>query len=160
MSKIYISYFYQIRFFKPYMIPLSTAVWDPKWFHDFKDTKYIFRDKNGVYNGVRVGKLAPKEHDDGRCRGRENCNPPDPDNCNFLKYYREQLDAIDFQWFLGRLDALGQHLKSKAGFSEEPVLVLIVYEAPSNPCSERGVLQQWFHDNGYELEELNPKEFV
>lgn len=31
--KILISYFYQIRFFKPNMIPLSTAAFDPKWFH-------------------------------------------------------------------------------------------------------------------------------
>lgn len=31
--KIYTSYFYQIRFFKPNMIPLSTAKYDPSWFH-------------------------------------------------------------------------------------------------------------------------------
>ena len=27
------SYFYQIRFFRPDMIPLSTARFDPSWYH-------------------------------------------------------------------------------------------------------------------------------
>ena len=30
---------------------------------------------------------------------------------------------------------------------------LIVYESPTNPCSERVILQQWLHDNGIECEE-------
>ena len=34
--KIYISYFYAVRFFKPYQIPMSTAVWDPKWWRGVK----------------------------------------------------------------------------------------------------------------------------
>ena len=32
--KIRISYFYQVRNFKPNMIPMSTAISDPAWFHD------------------------------------------------------------------------------------------------------------------------------
>lgn len=31
--KILTSYFYQIRNFKPYQIPLSTAISDPAWYH-------------------------------------------------------------------------------------------------------------------------------
>ena len=38
--KIYTSYFYQIRFFKPNMIPLSTAKYDPSWFHKGLGWKY------------------------------------------------------------------------------------------------------------------------
>ena len=34
--KIMTSYFYAIRFFKPNMIPISTAKWDPKWYHQNK----------------------------------------------------------------------------------------------------------------------------
>ena len=41
--KLALSYFYQIRNFKHYMIPVSTAVWDPQWFHIDKTTK-IFKD--------------------------------------------------------------------------------------------------------------------
>ena len=37
------------------MIPVSTAMWDPKWFHDFTgDEDYIFKDKRGIYNGIRA----------------------------------------------------------------------------------------------------------
>ena len=39
---------------------------------------------------------------------------------------------------------LGERIKSKLGFSEEPEIVLLVHEAPSNPCSERTVLQDFF----------------
>lgn len=31
--KFYISYFYAVRFMKPNTVALSTAMWDPKWFH-------------------------------------------------------------------------------------------------------------------------------
>ena len=51
--KVLITYFYNIRFLKQNQIPVSTAMWDPKWYHDFKDKDYIFKDKNGVYNGDR-----------------------------------------------------------------------------------------------------------
>ena len=49
--KLRLSYFYQIRNFKPNMIPMSTALSDPAWYHDFKDKDYIFArlsDKNVV----------------------------------------------------------------------------------------------------------------
>jgi len=32
--KVRISYFYQIRNFKTNMIPMSTALSDPAWYHD------------------------------------------------------------------------------------------------------------------------------
>ena len=49
--KLAISYFYQIRFFKPYMIPVSTAHWDPAWYHDWAGAAHVFVDKRGVING-------------------------------------------------------------------------------------------------------------
>ena len=61
--KLAISYFYQIRFFKPYMIPVSTAVSDPQWYHNFQDKNYIFLDKRGVANGFRCELL----HGDETC---------------------------------------------------------------------------------------------
>ena len=63
--KVATSYFYQIRFFKPNMIPVSTAMWDPKWFHNFKNQYHVFKDRNGVYNGLRYPALSPK----GECEG-------------------------------------------------------------------------------------------
>ena len=34
MTNFYISYFYQIRNMKHNTLPVSTAMWDPKWFHE------------------------------------------------------------------------------------------------------------------------------
>ena len=42
--KLAISYFYKIRFFQPWMIPISTAAWDPKYYHDNKGKDYLFVD--------------------------------------------------------------------------------------------------------------------
>ena len=39
---IYISYFYNIRFFPKNLIPISTAMWDPKWYHNFKSDDTVF----------------------------------------------------------------------------------------------------------------------
>ena len=59
--KIYTSYFYKIRFFKPNMIPISTAMWDPKWYHANQKQDHWFVDKNGVINGLRASVFAPGE---------------------------------------------------------------------------------------------------
>lgn len=158
MIKVYTSYFYQIRFFKPNMIPISTAVWDPKWFHPYNDRNGIFKDKNNVYNGIRSRLLHPGKECDGMCAGPENCiakyGQAEPDKCDFLKTYREQLNKIDCNKLMQDLEDYAYKIKEKEGFEEEPVIVLIVYEVPSNPCSERVVLQEWFNKNGIECKEL------
>lgn len=59
--KIYTSYFYQVRNFPINTVAFSTAMWDPKWFHDFKDRKYKFKDKRGIWNGLRATPLVPGE---------------------------------------------------------------------------------------------------
>ena len=38
---------------------------------------------------------------------------------------------------------------------EEIIIVLIVYETPTNPCSERKPLQDYFNDHGVECKELD-----
>ncbi len=69
--KLYTSYFYQVRFFRPNMVPLSTAIWDPKWYHDGKDHAYTFIDKNGVINGIRCEALHPGTSCSGLCHGAD-----------------------------------------------------------------------------------------
>ena len=56
--KVAISYFAQLRNFKPNMIPVSTAAFDPKWYHDYKGPKQVFYDKKGVINGARCELLV------------------------------------------------------------------------------------------------------
>ena len=150
--KIYTSYFYQLRFFTPNMIPVSTAVWDPKWYHDFKGQGYVFVDKRGVVNGLRAEALHPAKDLDGECHGREGCTQQ-PSSCRFLKAYREQLSRIDTLECVRRLYKLGQKLKSVIQFDGDPVIVLMVHEARTNPCSERGPLQDWLNSYGFKCEE-------
>ncbi len=148
------SYFYQIRFFTRNMIPLSTAVWDPKWFHQNKSQKYQWKDKNGVWNGLRAEEFAPGPLCDNLCRGPECCDTGQPQTCPFLKAYRKQLDLLDFKDIIKRIYKIGKAVQEAEGFKEEPIVVLIVHEAIDNPCSERRIIQEWFRDNGYPIQEF------
>jgi hypothetical protein len=153
--KIMTSYFYQIRFFTPNMIPLSTAVWDPSWFFNNQKQGYQWKDKRGVWNGLRAEPFVPGAECNGLCRGPETCNSGGPHNCPFLKKYREQLDKLDYEEILQRFETLGENVQKEGGwFDKEPILVLIVHEAYDNPCSERWVIQDWFKDHGYPIEEF------
>ena len=151
--KYAISYFYQIRYFKDNMIPFSTAVWDPKWFHNFRTQQNIFIDKNLIINGLRCEELKPGRSCDGLCRGPENCIIKDPTKCKFLEYYNKQLHNIDFNLFLSRLDLRVNQLQKQYGI-KDPIVVFIVYETPDNHCSERSIIINWFKENGIDLEEL------
>ena len=138
---------------KPYMIPLSTACFDPKWFHQNKSQEYVWKDKNGVYNGLRAPVFAPGPLCEGLCRGLEVCATSSAQSCLFLKTYRYQLDQLDFNDVLQRCERIGKYIQSLENFPEEPVIMLLVHEAPQNPCSERRVIQEWFAANGKEVRE-------
>lgn len=150
------SYFYQIRHFKEYMIPVSTAKWDPDWFHDFTGIyEHVWVDKRGIYNGIRCENLHFQETEDEVCNCGKGCfEALKPEGtCSFLTAYRKQIFKNDFQVFYN--DCL--RLVDKLGLTNspfEPIIVLIVYEVPTNPCSERKVLQDWIKSNGYSCEEL------
>lgn len=154
MINVATSYFYQIRFFKPYMVPISTAVWDPKWYHNFKGQDHVFVDKNGVINGLRIKPLMPGHSCDGLCRGRENCETGDPGNCPFLEKYYEQLAALDFNQFMDTLEEHVCGMFKRCNLLFDPLVVFIVHEAISNPCSERVALLRWFNENGLPVTEL------
>ena len=153
--KIYTSYFYQIRFFKPHQIPISTALWDPKWFHEFKGQDHIWKDKNGVWNGIRLEILNP-----GSCCITQ---PPEcvacieekrkrtPESCKFIKEYREGLSRISFQNLMEILTRTAEYVQHLEGFTDEPEIMLIVHEAPNNQCSERTPIQELFRDHGYNV---------
>lgn len=83
--KLFTSYFYQVRFFRPYQIPISTALTDPKWFHDWKELTHYFGDKRGVINGLRAESLHPGQECNGLCHGYP-CSYH-PNTCGFLEAY-------------------------------------------------------------------------
>ena len=147
--KVYTSYFYQVRFFKPYMIPLSTAMWDPKWFHNFKGSKHIFYDKNGIVNGAKAIPFVPGEQCEGLCDG--SCIEKHPESCEFMNAYRKQLSKLKYKKVMSWLEAIGNNLVKDG---QEPYMILLFHEKPDNPCSERVAVQEWFADHGLEVTEL------
>lgn len=132
------------------MIPVSTAVWDPQWYHDFKGSDHTFLDKRGVVNGLRCEELYPNDS----CNGANQCDDS-PTSCTFLQRYRKQIFSLDFDTFMKRAEESSDKIKEQLGFKEEPVVVLIVYETPSNPCSERQVLIDYFTSHGVDCKELD-----
>lgn len=144
----YISYFYQIRFMNKTMVPVSTATWDPKWFHQNNGNNFVFRDKNDVINGLRCVWLNPStiydEHSD--C-GSNACNKMADGNwCNFLLKYYDYLNTLDFN---GLIQMMETHCKKLQPDCES--ICLIVHETFDNPCSERVPLIRWFREHGIEL---------
>lgn len=147
--KIYTSYFYKVRFFHKNTVAFSTAMWDPKWFHSFQSQDYCFYDRRGVINGLRIDPLVPGPTCNGLCRGPDSCDCGDANICSFLKQYAAQLDALDFPHIYSRM----QEIAREAIGDETPEFVLLVHEAPVNPCSERWPIQKWLQKNGVETEE-------
>lgn len=149
--KVYISYFYNIRFFPNNLLPVSTAVWDPKWYHNFGGNDNVFYDKRGVINGVRMSILSPaKIHDASEDCSKECQN--DPNTCNFLSKYNDYLHSLDFSKIYNNL-LEGSKLWAENACLEDVDICLMVYEKPDNPCSERPTLINWFKENGVEVEE-------
>lgn len=145
--QIYTSYFYQVRFMKPNMIPLSTAVYGPKWYKQ----GHPWKDKNGVWNGLEAKMFAPGPSCEGLCRGPETCSTRSPQSCDFLKAYRNQLDLLDYKNIIARCERIGNFIQKRENFPEAPIIIFLVHEAPQNPCSERRVIQEWFAANGQEV---------
>ena len=150
--KVYTSYFYKIRFFKPNMIPISTAKFDPKWYHQNQGNEHWFIDKNGVINGLRAPVFAPGEV----ATAVSTCGPQcqnNPNSCAFINAYKHQLSLLDFNDIMRRAEDLCNNVKGTLHFNEEPIAVFIVHEAPDNPCSERAAIQEYFRSHGIECEE-------
>ena len=160
--KLMISYFYQIRNLPVNYIPLSTAIWDPGWYHDFtKDYDYIFEDKRGIVNGIRLLPVINCGKAASGCHGPEQCSDTSaPPHCQFLKTYRENLEHIDFTQLISDLETLEKKYQEYKHITDEIVMTLIVYETPSNPCSERVALRDYFNSKGYSLDEFQPKKAV
>lgn len=140
--KIYISYFAQIRNFPPNLVGLSTAVWNPKWLQKG-------RSQNGII-WLDIPPLKPGASCEGLCNGK--CNPKHPNDCSFLQTYKRQLNAINFEDIITKLQNLREKICNNEGF-QDVEFVLLVYEKYDNPCSERWSLIQWFKEHGVELKE-------
>lgn len=153
MVKIYTSYFYMVRFMEPHHIPLSTARWDPKWFHNFQGQGEVFLDMHGVLNGMRASQFAPSDKCSVLCLGKDECPLAGQGNCDFLMQYREQLASESVEEFVTYLDSQVPMLRSCLHLDRDPEFILLVHEAPGNKCSEREAIQRWFAKGGIEVVE-------
>lgn len=146
--KIKTSYFYQIRNFQPWIIPVSTAMWDPTWFKPPKGKEYYI-DKRGIICGLRYEPLIVQ----GLVHGTCPCEEKAPAACTFLSEYKKLLETVDFDRMIKAFTYCSEKFKRPFD-EEEPIIALMVYEAPSNLCSERIALQQYFQSHGYNCNEL------
>lgn len=131
---IYTSYFYQIRYFTPNIIPVSTALSDPVWYRPPQGKEYYI-DKRGVVNGLRYEPLIVQKY------GVHTCPCEHKDQAPFCP------TMIEYENLLKSLVDKEKTLKAFEFCCNKfnaDTIALIVYEAPDNPCSERQVLQKFF----------------
>lgn len=139
------------------MVPISTTQWDPKWYHNFGSNDNVFVDNNGVINGIRYEPLNPMYNHAFGCPCKYHKVGLES-NCKFLIDYRNGIRRLDFEKVMSDLqnisDEVIDYWRSVDLNVAEPTLVLIVYETPDNPCSERVELIKLFSDHGIDLEEV------
>ena len=138
---IYTSYFYQIRNFTPNLIPVSTALSDPQWYRPPVDKEYYI-DKRGIICGLRYEPLIVRDIPPlCPCPYQGEGLP----HCDFLREYWRGLYEKDKNKILKAFEYCLNKFKKELCLKEDPTICLMVYEAPSNPCSERQALQEFFN---------------
>ena len=154
--KVRTSYFYQIRNFKRNMVPISTAIWDPAWFHNFTgDYSHIFYDRRKILNGLRLEPIIEQGRHSNHGPDTCSCEHKEYNTCSFLNNYQKNLENIDFNKMYNDMLEFAENYKKEERIDEEIILVLIVYETPKNLCSERQSLINYFNNHGVECKELD-----
>ena len=167
--KIYITDFYHIRYFKDNMIPIATTQGWPYWIYEYNHQQRgnYFVDRNNVVNGILEENLGINfgkyfEKLDEKCGEAKPCPYLDKvPNCQFMDSYYQYLTSLNFNNLLKEFERVAEDVRKINNYVGEPIIVLIVYESSKYKCAERPVLQRWFSDNGYQLEEwVNTEEEV
>ena len=139
-----ISYFPMVRYFKANQIGISTAVWDPKyWTYGLN--------RNSSVTGISEKVLSPTLVEQYCCK--ECTYKKDLPNCPFLTAYRNYLDTVDFNYLMTEFKRIAEDVKKINNYVGEPEIILLVYETPDNPCSERAALVGYFKKHDIVVEE-------
>ena len=137
------------------MIPVSTAMFDPKWYHDNDFDGRLFWDKNGVINGLRCYQLIFNSKDyQNWCS--DTCEYRGTGGCPYLTAYKKMLGMVSWSDLLDFFKQVITYVVNHNcdwGNVDKYNICLIVYETPSAVCSERTVLKEWVKENGYDLVE-------
>lgn len=110
--QLYVAQFSQIRYFKPYMIPLSINLGEPSWYHDGKDRQHTFIDKNGVINGLVAWPLLfPADQAEALFTADLGCSKNCKfeyllPNCPFISKYSENLEKLTLSKILDYLNKI------------------------------------------------------
>lgn len=132
--QIYTSYFYQIRKFTPNIIPVSTCLSDPAWYRPPQGKEYYI-DKRGIVCGLRYEPLIVQSMGTHGCPcDMKELAPACPTMIEYEQLLYSFVDKEHALWAF-------EHCCNK--FNADTI-ALIVYEAPTNPCSERWALQRFF----------------
>lgn len=146
--EILIGSFQMVKVLPTKYLPISVAIWDPNWYHNFKANN-IFMDERGLMLGYRCEELSPAALNTNACN---TCNgkfkAPD---CTFISLYRQYLDSLNFTHIY---ELLTQKVKQSI-YSQD--ICLLVHEGPNNNCSERHSIKEWFKNNGISIEDAEGK---
>lgn len=151
--KYFITNFSNIKKLDKACIPISTCNSDPKFYHsDSYDKSRCFVNKDGILLGIREESfLMPSGTWETLPENCENCDHSKSPNCYFLKAYRDHLNNIDFNWLLAEFNRVAEDVRKVTRYNGEPKIVLLVWEAETNPCSERQPLIDLFKCHGIDL---------
>lgn len=161
--RIYISYFYKIRFMNPKLLPISTAKYDPGWFRQPDGSWKL--DSNNVANGLRCNAFVFDQRIwDKLAERHEECSKDCPrlGNCKFMHLYKRQLDsAIDFNYLIRWFENVIENykidmMKLKSLYLDNVDIVLLVHEPETCKCAERPVIVQYFKEHGIDVQEWEP----
>lgn len=142
--KLYTSYWAMVRHFPSNLVVLNTTIFPPKWY------SIGGIDKNGVIS-LNCTPLRPGPSCSSLCNG--SCEPAQPQTCAFLREYRKQLEAIDFDIFMKKLLDLRENLRADFPNVEDFDFAFIFFEKWDRQCSERWPVQDWIRAHGVEIEE-------
>ena len=155
--KFYITNFANMKYLTECCIPISTCLSDPAFFHNnTRDKSICFLGKNNILYGIREPLISPVYLKEEDCVCQKECQFKDINpNCPFLRAYSSYLDTIDFNSLMLEFERTAEEVRKVTHFKGEAIIVLLVYEAENNPCSERVPLQNLFKKHGIELINLN-----
>ena len=126
---IYTTYFANLKNLPSNLIPISIALYDPKWYVGERcdllaPMKYILtKYKNGVYSAS-----------------------------DYIREYTKQLEATDI-WSV--YDSLKRKAKKDTNLINE--IALVCYESPEKFC-HRHIVAEWFEKHGFAIREFEDRE--
>lgn len=146
-----ITYFYNVRYMKSNQLPLSTAMWPPDFFAKSSKKNVAHLNNKGVILGLTIHEFVPQ------CSYECPCKKKDYKHCSFLEEYYEQLSKLNFDEVIASYKNFTDELADITSMKIDEI-ILLVYEKPDNPCSERTILKKIFAKHGIELKEMEVKE--